>query len=174
MNPKVARTVPAVLEEVNDLLTGRARIAAAQVAEASGQPPSVTPNADLLRDVRDALKQALFTEGNPKRGIKDGLSNTEAKILKAMFDKSQALFKELPEAKKADMLYAKASNYAKLAQKNLFRPDGNGGKEISNAAVESFVMGKGAAGKVEDLDRMFSRRKEFVDALERPWARRAR
>jgi len=166
MNPKVARAVPAVLEEVQDILSGRARMAAGEIADATGERLLNAPNAQSMRDVRDALKQALYVGGNPKQGIKDGISKTEARIMESMYAQVQTMFKAIPEARAADTLYSKAANYSKAAQKALFRPTGNGGKEISNAAVESFVLGKGSAGRVEDLDRVLTLRAEFGDALQ--------
>jgi hypothetical protein len=167
LNPKVARTVPAVLEEVQDLLTGRAQIAASEIGEATGERLVGAPNAQLMRDVRDALKQALYVQGNPKQGLKDGISKTEARIMESMYAQVQTLFKAVPEARTADELFSKASNYTKSAQKALFRASGNGGKELSNAAMESFVLGKGTAGKVEDLDRILKLREEFGKTLEK-------
>jgi len=156
---------PRILEEVKDILSGKTREAAQDIAEATGEKLIGAPNAQTMRDVRDALKQALYIGGNPKQGLKDGISKTEASILESMYAQVQTLFKAIPEAKQADMLYSRAANYSKQANKAFFKPDGNGGRAISNAAMESFVLGKGSAGRVEDLDRIFVARGQFADEM---------
>lgn len=151
-----------VLGEVRDNLDGKGL----DLQAAAGvNKTTTTPAADAFREARDSLKLALFSQGNPKMGVKDSLLPSERKVLQEAYDTLQKSYKSVPEAATADLLYTRASNYTKLAQKNLFRPDGSGGKEISNAAVEAFALGKGAPGKTEDLDRLFRRREEFAKVM---------
>jgi hypothetical protein len=164
LDPKRTPAVQGALAEIDDVFSGKARRAMAELGEGTGVAVK-EGNAQSMREVRDIVKQALYKGGNPRDGIKDNLNNAEVKILKSLEAQTQKLFKEIPEAKLADELYTKASDYTSIAQKNLFKKGAGGGKQISNAAVESFVLGKGTAGKVEDLDRMFDARKDFVKAL---------
>lgn len=164
LDPKRTPAVQGVLAEIDDVFSGKARRAMAELGEGTGVAVK-EGNAQSMKDVRDIVKQALYKGGNPKEGIKDGLNNTEVKILKSLDAQTQKLFKEIPEAKLADELYSKASDYTAIAQQKLFKKGAAGGKQISNAAVESFVLGKGTAGKVEDMDRLLEFRKEFVTAL---------
>jgi len=164
LDPKRTPAVQSALAESDDVFSGKSRMALAELGEGADQAVK-TGNAQSMREVRDIVKQSLYKGGNPKEGIKDTLTNAEVKILRSLEAQTQKLFKEIPEAKLADDLYTKASNYTAMAQKNLFKKGASGGKEISNAAVESFVLGKGTAGRVEDIDRMLEARKLFVDTL---------
>ena len=166
LDPKRAPVAYGVLAEIYDVFSGRSRMALAELGDNTTEQV-VTGNAGSMREVRDIVKQALYKGGNPKDGLKDNLTSTEVKILRSLEAQTQKLFKAIPEAKLADELYSKASTYVQAAQKNLFRKGSSGGKEISNAATEAFVLGKGTAGKVEDLDRMFASRQAFVTALEK-------
>lgn len=167
LDPKRTPAVQSVLAEIDDVFSGKARRAMAELGEGaeSGTVAVKEGNAQSMKDVRDIVKQALYKGGNPREGIKDGLNSTEVKILRSLDAQTQKLFKEIPEAKLADELYSKASDYTAIAQQKLFKKGAAGGKQISNAAVESFVLGKGTAGKVEDMDRLLDFRKSFVDAL---------
>ena len=164
LDPKRTPAVQGALAEIDDVFSGKARRAMAELGEGTGIAVK-EGNAQSMREVRDIVKQALYKGGNPRDGIKDNLNNAEVKILKSLEAQTQSLFKAIPEARLADELYSKASDYTSIAQKNLFKKGAGGGKQISNAAVESFVLGKGTAGKVEDLDRMFDARRDFVKAL---------
>lgn len=164
LDPKRTPAVQSVLAEIDDVFSGKARRAMAELGE-GGTVAVKEGNAQSMKDVRDIVKQALYKGGNPREGIKDGLNSTEVKILRSLDAQTQKLFKEIPEAKLADELYSKASDYTAIAQQKLFKKGAGGGKQISNAAVESFVLGKGTAGKVEDMDRLLEFRKDFVSAL---------
>jgi len=155
-----AENVSSTLQSVKNVLDGQSL----DVMESIGIKSS-TPAADAIREARTILKQALFQGGNPKKGIKDSLSPSDVATLQGRYKELQTAFKSIPDAAQADLLYTKASNYTKAAEKGFFRNDGDGGKEISNAALESYALGKGTAGKTEDLDRIFQRRDSFVKVM---------
>lgn len=162
LNPQTTSAVQSALYEIDDILTGKSNEVLSRIGGGIG---SKTPNAEMMRAVRDTAKGALYVGGNPKEGFKSNLNKTEKDILTEMYNETQKLFKAIPAARVSDDLYSKAATYTSMAQKNLFKKAASGGKEISNASVESFVLGKGAPGMSEDMDRIFEARKLFVDAM---------
>jgi hypothetical protein len=162
LDSKIHGTASKVMQEVNDVFFGRRGSILAEIGEVT----SNAPKSQIMKDVRETIRQGLYVGGNPRNGIKDSLTSTETKILRAMESQTQKLFKEVPGAAMADELYSTAAKYVQAAQKNLYRKGASGGKDISNAALESFVLGKGTAGKTEDLDRMFNLRKLFAEKWE--------
>jgi hypothetical protein len=155
-NPRIGK----IISSMEEVLSGRAKQAGALpgVEDAVG-------SAGVLKELRQRVRDELYKGGNPRDGIVDGIQGAEKKFLRSLEAQTTTLIKKVPEGKLADELYSKASDYVELAQKSLFKKGASGGKKISNAQVESFILGKGTPGKVEDLDSMFTARKDFVQAL---------
>jgi len=163
MNGKTGQNLRALVEEVEQILSGNNVAVLKVLGEDIGERLVSAPNAQTMRDVRDAIKKQLFKQGDPGQGVKDSISQTEATTMTKMLKETQLAFKSIPEAAKADSLYAKASQYSQAVESKLYK---NG--EVSSAAVESWILGKGAAGAVEDKDHIFKLRElvmqEFQDA----------
>ena len=162
LDPQTTPNLQRTMLEVQDVLAGNAQKAARELGEEVAEG---APYAQRMRDIRSIIRGSMYKNGNPNEGLKDAVSRTEAEYLMKLESKTDELFKSVKGAKIADELYSKAANYTAMAEKDLFKKAASGGKEISNAAVESFVLGKGAPGKSEDMDRIFEARKLFVDAM---------
>jgi len=160
MAGNTGRNMQNLMGEVEALLSGSNQGALRALGDDLGQTLVEAPNANVMREVRDAIKKQLFKQGDPGQGIRDGLSSTESKAMSALLAKTQSLFKALPEARKADRLYSVAAEYAQAVEKRLFK---NG--KPSAAAVESWVKGHGSAGAVEDKDDIWELRDAAMKAL---------
>ncbi len=153
MGGATGRNLQSLMKEVDQILSGENVAVLGMVGDEVGERLVNAPNAQVLRDVRDSIKKQLFRQGDPGQGVRDGLSNTEAKAMRSLLAKVQNSFKSIPEAAKADSMYSAAADYASEVERRLFK---NGAP--SSSAIESWVLGKGAAGAVEDKDNVFALR----------------
>jgi hypothetical protein len=161
MNAKTGSNLRNLLTEIDQILTGDNSAALVGLGDDIGARLTSAPNAQTLRDVRDAVKTQLYTGGIPgPNNFRDGPSNTEKKVMIELYNRTQELFKAIPEASAADDVYSAAAQYATAAQKQLYR---NG--RPSAAAVESWILGKGTAGAVEDKDNIFALRDAASELL---------